>query len=88
MPFRRAHQLVGQLVARAEKEGRGLAELPLAVLKDACGSIDEDVYDRLGAANVVKHYASEGAGGARQLGRQLAWWRRKLAGSSPRGARP
>ena len=77
--FRKAHQIVGRLVARAEAQGAALAELPLATLQKACKEIAKDVYGHLGAANVVKRYAPEGAGGAKQLRKQLAFWKRKLA---------
>jgi len=78
VPFRQAHHIVGQLVARAQKDGLSLAQVPLATLRRACDKFGPDVYRNLGAANVVKHYQPEGAGGPRQLRRQLAAWKRKL----------
>lgn len=77
--FRAAHHAVGQLVARAEAEGKTLAELPLAVLGELPGGVGEDVYDCLGAANVVDRYKPDGSGGRRQLGKQLAHWKRALS---------
>jgi argininosuccinate lyase len=79
VPFRQAHQIVGRLVARAEAEGKTLAELPLQTLRQACDGIGKDVYGHLGAANVVRRYAPDGAGGARQVRKQLAFWKRKLS---------
>jgi len=76
--FRTAHQIVAALVARAEREGVPLAALPMDVLKGACEAVGPDVTDHLGAANVVKRYAPEGAAGARQLREQLAFWKRQL----------
>ena len=81
VPFREAHGMVGRLVARAEADGKALAELPLETLREACGRIDRDVYAHLGAANVVKRYAPDGAGGAKQVRKQLAFWKRKLGES-------
>ena len=78
VPFRSAHQVVGKLVARASKAGKTLAELPLETLQAACAAIRPDVAGHLGAANVVKRYAPAGAAGARQLARQLAYWRKRL----------
>ena len=78
VPFRTAHQIVGRLVARAEKAGVALAQLPLATLQAACAKIGPDVAKHLGAANVVKRYAPDGAAGAKQLRKQLAFWRRRL----------
>jgi len=78
VPFRTAHRIVGRLVARAEAEGKTLAELPLSALRKAYPKIAPDVSQHLGAANVVKRYAPEGAAGPKQLRRQLAFWKRKL----------
>ncbi|MEI7835337.1 MAG: lyase family protein, partial [Planctomycetota bacterium] len=77
--FRQAHQLVGRLVAHAEGAGKTLAQLPMETLREFCGRVDKDVYDYLGAANVVAHYRPEGAGGTKQLDQQLRVWKKKFA---------
>jgi argininosuccinate lyase len=79
VPFRQAHHVVGSLVARAASAGKPLAKLPLDELRAASDRVGPDVYKHLGAANVVKRYASDGAGGPRQLRKQLAFWAKKLA---------
>jgi argininosuccinate lyase len=83
--FRTAHQIVGALVARCEKEGkRALAQLSLedfrvAVAESAANAeIGEDVFEALGAANVVRRYQSAGAAGGEPLRRQLENWRNRL----------
>jgi argininosuccinate lyase len=78
VPFRKAHQAVGRLVAQAEAAGLSLAQLPLETLRQAAPQAGPDVYDCLGAANVVERYAPEGAAGRRQLARQLAFWKKEL----------
>ncbi|HOD83452.1 MAG TPA: argininosuccinate lyase [Phycisphaerae bacterium] len=78
LPFRQAHHVVGRLVAQAEKQGKTLAELDLPTLRAACEQIGSDVYDYLGAANVVGRYRTEGAAGPEQLKRQMAFWEKKL----------
>ena len=78
VPFRQAHNIVGSLVAAAEKAGRALKDLPLEELQRACEQVTADVYEYLGAANVVKHYSPDGAGGAAQLRKQLEFWHRQL----------
>jgi len=78
VPFRQAHKLVAGLVAKAERAGKPLAKLPLADFQAACEKVGRDVYGYLGAANVVKRYATEGAAGHRQLRDQLAFWQKKL----------
>jgi argininosuccinate lyase len=77
--FRRAHQIVGGLVARAERSGlTRLADLPAAAMRGACDRLGPDVRQCLGAANVVKRYRTPGAGGPAQLRDQLAFWDREL----------
>ena len=44
MPFRQAHQVVGELVAKAEKQNLELQNLPLEQLKAASQVIEKDVY--------------------------------------------
>jgi argininosuccinate lyase len=78
MPFRSAHQAVGSLVALAESQGKSLGKLSLAELKTAADVIEKDVYERLGAGNVVRNYAPEGSGGPAQLAAQLAYWKKSL----------
>ncbi len=77
-PFRTAHQIVAKLVVRADAAGKTLAELPLATLQAACRKIGPDVRRHLGAANVVKRYATQGAAGKKQLLKQLEFWKKKL----------
>ncbi|MHC4644382.1 MAG: argininosuccinate lyase [Planctomycetota bacterium] len=77
--FREAHGIVGALVADCEKKGRPLAELTLEDFKRCCGSIEPDVYEHLGSANVVSKYVTEGAAGPRQAKAQIAYWTAELA---------
>jgi argininosuccinate lyase len=78
VPFRQAHQVVGQLVARAENENLTLAQLPFETLRAACDRVGPDVRSCLGAANVVKRYAPAGAGGYKQVREQLKFWKKQL----------
>ena len=79
VPFRKAHGIVGTLVARCEKEGKSLAELSLDQLKECSPAIVSDVYEHLGAWNVVRRYASAGAGGPGQSRQQIEFWKKRLA---------
>jgi len=79
--FREAHQIVGRLVAQAEREGKSLAELGLKTLRQACGKIDRNVHKCLTAKNVAASYVTAGAAGGKQLKEQLAFWRRELKGA-------
>ena len=77
--FREAHGIVGELVARCEKAGKRLGELGLKDLKSACAVIGKDVYDYLGAANVVRNYITEGSAGIAQSKQQVEFWKKELA---------
>jgi argininosuccinate lyase len=76
--FRRAHQVVGTLVAFAEKSGRELAELSLDEFTDVCEHIERDVYEYLGPANVVQRYRSAGNAGPDSAREQISFWRKQF----------
>jgi argininosuccinate lyase len=84
IPFRTAHHIVGTLVARCEKEGKhSLSQLSLDAFNEVIATksdirIDADVFDALGAANVVKRYRSDGAAGGKPFESQLAGWKQRL----------
>jgi argininosuccinate lyase len=84
VPFRTAHHIVGTLVARCEKEGKhALSQLPIEAFNEVLATksdvrVDQDVYDALGAANVVKRYQSAGAAGGKPFEEQLAAWKQRL----------
>ena len=77
--FRDAHGIVGSLVAQCEKQGRKLAELSVAEFKKCCSAIGRDVYKSLGAANVASRYKSSGAGGSREVKKQIRFWQSRLS---------
>ena len=77
--FRTSHQVVGGLVARCEREGKAkLSDLSVEEFKAANDAIGEDVYECLGARNVVGRYQSAGAAGGEPLKKQLAEWKQRL----------
>jgi len=78
VPFRRAHQIVGRLVALAERDGRELGDLSPAEMQAACDRIGPDVHRWLGASNVVRRYRSEGNAGTASAAAQVRFWRRTL----------
>jgi len=85
IPFRTAHQIVGALVGRCEKEHKTqLSELSLDEFRSAAdvhghgANIAADLYESLGAANVARRYRTQGAAGGRPLDEQLAGWTSRL----------
>jgi argininosuccinate lyase len=60
MPFRRAHHVTGQIVALAEKQGCGLADLPLADMQRVESGITQDIYSVLSNTASVQSRTSFG----------------------------
>ena len=77
--FREAHGVVGSLVAYCEKANKKLADLALDEFKKYSPAIEKDVYESLGAANVVAKYVTDGAAGTKQAKEQIAFWNKQLA---------
>ena len=78
VPMRTGHEIVGNLVALAEREGKTLAQLSLDQLRTAHPDISESVYDVLGTENAVGVLASYGSGGRGPVAEQVAIWRERF----------
>jgi len=78
VPFRKAHGIVGSLVSHCEKQKKKLADLSLDEFKKHLPIVDKDVYEHLGAKNVVSKYVSEAAAGTKQAKRQIVYWKKEL----------
>jgi argininosuccinate lyase len=85
VPFRTAHHIVGTLVAQCEKKGKhALAQSSVDEFNEAIKGhgasvvLDKDVYNALGARNVVNRYRSAGAAGGEPLKKQLEEWKKQL----------
>jgi len=76
--FRQAHGIVGTLVTYCEKVNKKLADISLDEFKQHCSAVEADVYENLGAANVVRKYVTEGAAGPQQAKRQIEYWNKQL----------
>lgn len=77
--FRQAHGIVGELVARCEKQNKQLSEVSLKDFKSACGKIDKDVYEKLTAVKVAGNYVTDGSAGTKQAEQQVKFWKRELS---------
>ena len=77
--FRKAHGIIGTMVADCEKQNKKLSELSLDDLKKYSTLITKDVYEYLGPENIVKKYFTEGAAGPKQAKKQIAYWNKQLA---------
>lgn len=79
VPFRRAHEIVGGLVRRAEARGIDVSDLPLEAMREAAPEFGEDVARRLSVAAALSARTAEGGTAPRRVRRALATWKRRLA---------
>jgi len=79
VPFRKAHGIVGSLVAQCEKQNKKLAQISLDEFKKHSSAFEADVYKSLGAINVAGKIITEGGAGVKQTKKQIAYWQKRLA---------
>lgn len=78
MPQRRAHHLVGAIVADAMQTRKPLSKLTLEQLQAYDPAIDASVFAVLGVENAVKAFVSYGSTCPDQVRRQMESWRTRL----------
>jgi argininosuccinate lyase len=79
LPFREAHHVTGELVARAEAAGCDLPDLPLPEMQAVHPAITADVHSVLGVANSVASRVSYGGTAPVRVREQIARWKEVLA---------
>lgn len=79
VPFRTAHDIVGQTVRAASERDCGLEELPLDVLQSFSSVIEADVYDVLKLESSVNARDHLGGTAPNQVRRQVARWEQIFA---------
>ena len=79
MAFRQAHHVVGAVVALAEKAGKPLNQLTLAELKTVDGTFSSDALAVFDLKKAMAQRNLTGAPGTKEVAKQLARWRGRLA---------
>jgi len=79
MPFRAAHELVGQAVALAVERRCGLTELPVAALEGLSRVFDADILKVRSAASSVAAKRSAGSTRPQFVRAELQRWKKQLA---------
>jgi argininosuccinate lyase len=80
VPFRTAHGIVGGIVRECDRRGlASLSALGPAEMAKLSAEIAPDVSARLGPANTVRSYRSEGSAGVESVRGQIAEWKTRLA---------
>ncbi|MCP3741160.1 argininosuccinate lyase [Rossellomorea sp. BNER] len=78
IPFRQAHEIVGQLVLYCIQNSCYLKDLSISQFKEASPLIDDDIYDVLSPQMAVKRRNSYGGTGFDQVKEQLMKAKQKL----------
>ncbi|MBV9464237.1 MAG: argininosuccinate lyase [Verrucomicrobiae bacterium] len=78
VPFREAHQVVGQVVKQCEKEGRKLTELKPDQWKKHSACFGEDVAEALDLEKAMSKRTAAGAASLKNVQAQLRRWSRAL----------
>jgi argininosuccinate lyase len=78
VPQRTAHEIIGKLVGTAMKRGVPLAALPIAEFQAAHPSLDERVFEVLGAERAIAAFTSYGSTNPSQVAHQLDIWQKRL----------
>ena len=79
VPQRSAHEVIGQLVSQAMKQGKALAELPLETFQASHEIFDEGVFELLGVDKAVEAFRSSGSTAPTLVAQQVALWKEKLS---------
>jgi len=85
LPFRKAHEVAGELVRLAETRGVRLVDLDLPTLRSVCPLFPADIRARLDPEQAPRSYRSAGNAGPAEAARAVRRWERRLAG--PKRAR-
>jgi argininosuccinate lyase len=81
LPFRRAHHIVGAIVALAEKTGKPLNQLTLAEFQSVEKTFARDALAVFDLQRAMAKRNMTGAPGTREVAGQLARWRELLSDS-------
>ena len=79
LPFREAHQITGQIVAMAEKQGKDLHQISLEDLQGVDARFTEDVYSVLSVESSVSSRTSYGGTAPDSVTMQAKQWLKTLA---------
>lgn len=71
MPFRKAHSVIGQIVAEAEKKNTSLDQLSLDTMKSFSDRIEADIYECFNPRHALEKRNIEGGTGLKSVEKQL-----------------
>ena len=75
VPFRKAHNIVGQVVAKCVDQNKKLNELSLAEYKQISPKFEMDIFKLLTAHASVKNKKSQGSTSPKEVEKQINFWK-------------
>ena len=88
VPFRKSHEIVGNIVRECIRVHCRLEDLQLAGFKAFSSAIEDDVYRVLGVENCIKNYKSHGSTAHQFVKKRVAYWEKKLCNDLLRKDKP
>ncbi|MDA0811759.1 MAG: argininosuccinate lyase [Verrucomicrobia bacterium] len=79
VPFRNAHEVIGQLTAHSLKSGIAFQEIPLETYRSFSGAFEQDLYSVLNVTTALKARKGIGAPSPSNVANELKKWKRQLA---------
>lgn len=79
VPFRKAHHIVGEIVALCVSRNIKLNELSIQEYKQFSVKFDEDIYQPLTAKKSIENKLSQGSTSPIEVNKQIQYWRKKLS---------
>ncbi len=80
VPFRQAHEIVGDMVREALQRGKGLSDLDAEELRGFSEQLDEEYYEVLSGSSRLESKRLEGGTGSKPLAAQIGKAREALRG--------
>lgn len=81
VPFRKAHQMVGEIVALCIQRNIKLNQLPIQEYKQFSVKFEEDVFELLTARKSIENKISQGSTSPQEVEKQILFWKKELSNS-------
>lgn len=78
VPFRKAHNIVGQVVAKCVDQNKKLNELSIADYKKISPKFEKDIFKLLTARAGVQNKKSQGCTSPKEVEKQIEFWEKNL----------
>lgn len=78
VPFRKAHNIVGQIVTKCVDQSKKLNELSLAEYKMISPKFEKDIYKLLTSRKSIQNKKSQGSTSPKEVEKQIKYWKKFL----------